>query len=212
MSFANTYGIRIIAGVSTLSAIALLLVNGFVFIVRLEDLKSKFSSSGVPNTTSDISQQETYQQLLSDMTTMWAKYRSILVSSSMLALLAALLQIIFSGFVILADSRSLQLYTRKWIIVHFILIFVMIIVLIELLVLTEDSGDKKTWENQILTLSKFLKHERPYNDYSGLFRFLHVGQTHIYASLGTNFPIVSILMGILIYFMRNQQGDYESYE
>ncbi|CAL8087017.1 unnamed protein product [Orchesella dallaii] len=212
MTLSQAHGVRIIAGVSVLSALAMLLVNSFVFIVRLQDLKSKFDSSNVPNTTSDASRAEAYKELLSDMISMWTKYRAILVSSSMLAILSALLQMIFSGLVILADSRSIQLYTRKWIIVHFILIFVMLIVLIELLVLTENRNDRDDWTNQIHTLTKYLDIDRPHNDYSELLRFLGVGPTFIYASVGTNFPVVLILMGVLIFLMRHQQGDYESYE
>lgn len=83
------------------------LFTTYVLITRVDDLKSsKFSASNVPeNISSDPVKNTQYRKLLNDIDNLWIKYRSVLVSSSMLATLAGLLQGIFSGLVLLADLK-----------------------------------------------------------------------------------------------------------
>lgn len=101
----------------------MVLISAYVFIARIDDLlSSKFPESGVPTNISesphsDPEENENYKKLLNDINDLWIKYRSVLLSSSMLAIVSGFLQSIFSGLLLLADTKVLvntKFYQHKY--------------------------------------------------------------------------------------------------
>lgn len=97
--------------------------------------------------------------------------------------------------------------------VHFILIFVFFIILLNTILLTENTEEDKEWNGYIKKLRYHLTQERPHTDYSNLYRFLSVGPQVMYICIGFDLPMILILMGGMLYLLRNYQDqDYEQYE
>ncbi len=99
----------------------MVLISVYVFITRVDDLiSSKFPESGVPTNISesphsDPEENENYKKLLNEINDLWIKYRSVLVSSSMLATLSGFLQSIFSCLLLLADTKVPNAYLQNFI-------------------------------------------------------------------------------------------------
>lgn len=90
-----------------ISALVVICMSSYVFISRLEDLdSSKFSGYGVPdNISPNKDENEKFHEMLIKMNKLWTKYRSILVSSSALAIVSGLLQATFSVLTVFGDSK-----------------------------------------------------------------------------------------------------------